>query len=376
MILNELQQLYASHPNVEAVRRLLDNPSIHHIYCGGLCASSASLFSSVLVGQGRRPYVFILGDLEEAGYFYHDLVQVLGDAEVLFFPSSFRRAIKYGQKDAANEILRTEVLSRLQKADHALCVVTYPDALAEKVVSRGELDEKTLKLHAGEKVDMTTEGAQITNSTSVMMTTVAGDEYAIGYVSLGTLDDSVKALKIDGAEATAENIKSGDYKVSRPFNIATKTDLDNPVADDFIAFIMSQEGQDVVSAEGYIPLDGAEAYAGEAPEGKAVVGGSSSVSPLMEKLIEAYAEVNPNAEIELQTTDSTTGMESAISGAYDIGMASREVKDEEIEGGLEAQVIATDGIAVVVNNNNPTDELSSDQVKSIYVGDVTTWDAV
>ena len=155
MILNELQQLYASHPNVEAVRRLLDNPSIHHIYCGGLCASSASLFSSVLVGQGRRPYVFILGDLEEAGYFYHDLVQVLGDAEVLFFPSSFRRAIKYGQKDAANEILRTEVLSRLQKADHALCVVTYPDALAEKVVSRGELDEKTLKLHAGEKVDMT-----------------------------------------------------------------------------------------------------------------------------------------------------------------------------------------------------------------------------
>ena len=228
----------------------------------------------------------------------------------------------------------------------------------------------------GEKVDMPTEGAQITNSTSVMMTTVAGDEYAIGYVYLGTLDDSVKALKIDGAEATAENIKSGDYKVSRPFNIATKTDLDNPVADDFIAFIMSQEGQDVVSAEGYIPLDGAEAYAGEAPEGKAVVGGSSSVSPLMEKLIEAYAEVNPNAEIELQTTDSTTGMESAISGAYDIGMASREVKDEEIEGGLEAQVIATDGIAVVVNNNNPTDELSSDQVKSIYTGEALTWDEV
>lgn len=228
----------------------------------------------------------------------------------------------------------------------------------------------------GEKVDMTTEGAQITNSTSVMMTTVAGDEYAIGYVSLGTLDDSVKALKIDGAEATADNIKSGDYKVSRPFNIATKSDLNNPVADDFIAFIMSQEGQEVVTAEGYIPLDGAEAYAGEAPEGKAVVGGSSSVSPLMEKLIEAYAEVNPNAEIELQTTDSTTGMESAISGAYDIGMASREVKDEEIAGGLEAQVIATDGIAVVVNNNNPTDELSSDQVKSIYTGEALTWDEV
>src|SRR5699024_3863291 len=217
----------------------------------------------------------------------------------------------------------------------------------------------------GEKVDMTTEEAQITNSTSVMLTTVAGDDYAIGYVSLGSLDDSVKALKIDGAEATAENIKSGDYKVSRPFNIATKTDMNNPTAEDFISFIMSQEGQDVVAEEGYIPLDGAEAYAGDAPAGKVVVGGSSSVSPVMEKLIEAYAEVNPDAEIELQTTDSTTGMESAISGAYDIGMASREVKEDELSAGLEAQVIATDGIAVVVNNNNPTDELTSDQVKSI-----------
>ena len=228
----------------------------------------------------------------------------------------------------------------------------------------------------GEKVDMTTEEAQITNSTSVMMTTVAGDDYAIGYVSLGTLDDSVKALKIDGAEATAENIENGSYKVSRPFNIATKSDLDNPVADDFIAFIMSQEGQDVVSEEGYIPLSDVQAYAGEAPEGKAVVGGSSSVSPLMEKLIEAYAEVNPNAEIELQTTDSTTGMESAISGSYDIGMASREVSEDEIAGGLEPQTIATDGIAVIVNNNNPTDELTSDQVKSIYTGEALTWDEV
>ena len=164
----------------------------------------------------------------------------------------------------------------------------------------------------GEKVDMTTEAAQITNSTSVMLTTVAGDEYAIGYVSLGSLDDSVKAVKIDGAEATADNVKSGDYKVSRPFNIATKADLNNPTATDFIAFIMSEEGQAVVAEEGYIPLDGVEAYAGEAPAGKVVVGGSSSVSPVMEKLIEAYAEVNPEAEIELQTTDSTTGMELSL----------------------------------------------------------------
>ena len=228
----------------------------------------------------------------------------------------------------------------------------------------------------GEKVDMTTEAAQITNSTSVMLTTVAGDEYAIGYVSLGSLDDSVKAVKIDGAEATADNVKSGDYKVSRPFNIATKADLNNPTATDFIAFIMSEEGQAVVAEEGYIPLDGAEAYAGEAPAGKVVVGGSSSVSPVMEKLIEAYAKVNPEAEIELQTTDSTTGMENAIAGSYDIGMASREVKDEELAEGLEAQVIATDGIAVVVNNANPTEDLTSDQVKAIYTGEALTWDEV
>ena len=228
----------------------------------------------------------------------------------------------------------------------------------------------------GEKVDMTTEAAQITNSTSVMLTTVAGDEYAIGYVSLGSLDDSVKAVKIDGAEATADNVKSGDYKVSRPFNIATKADLNNPTATDFIAFIMSEEGQAVVAEEGYIPLDGAEAYAGDAPAGKVVVGGSSSISPVMEKLIEAYAKVNPEAEIELQTTDSTTGMENAIAGSYDIGMASREVKDEELAEGLEAQVIATDGIAVVVNNANPTEDLTSDQVKAIYTGEALTWDEV
>lgn len=225
----------------------------------------------------------------------------------------------------------------------------------------------------GEKVDMTTEEAQITNSTSVMLTTVAGDEYAIGYVSLGSLDDSVKALKIDGAEATAENVKSGTYKVSRPFNIATKEGADNEVANDFITFIMSTEGQQVVEENGYIPLDGTQAYEGTAPSGKAVVGGSSSVSPVMEKLIEAYKEVNPNAEIELQTTDSTTGMESTINESYDIGMASRELKDTELSEGLTGQVIATDGIAVIVNNDSTVDELSSEQVKSIYTGEAVTW---
>ena len=227
----------------------------------------------------------------------------------------------------------------------------------------------------GEKVDMTTDDAQITNSTSVMLTTVAGDDYAIGYVSLGSLNDTVKALKIDGEEATEQNIKDGKYKICRPFNIATKKGADNEVAKDFIAYIMSKEGQQVISDNGYIGDDSAEAYAGSKPSGKAVVGGSSSVSPVMEKLIEAYKKVNTGAEIELQTTDSTTGMTSAIDGSYDIGMASRELQDEEKDK-LDSQVIATDGIAVIVNKNNTTDELSRDQVKTIYTGDATTWDEV
>jgi hypothetical protein len=228
----------------------------------------------------------------------------------------------------------------------------------------------------GEKVDMTTVDAQVTNNTSVMLTTVAGDEYAIGYVSLGSLDESVKALKIDGAEATEENIKDGSYKVSRPFNIAVKEGTDNEVVNDFISFIMSEEGQKVVADNGYIPVEETKAYEGTKPSGEAVVGGSSSIAPVMEKLIEAYKAVNPNAKIELQSSDSTTGMTSTLEGSYDIGMASRELKEEEVGQGLKATVIATDGIAVIANNDNPTEELSSEQVKSIYTGEVYTWDEV
>ena len=175
------------------------------------------------------------------------------------------------------------------------------------------------KNDAGEKVDYTTVDAEITNNTSVMMTTVAGNPNAIGYISLGSLNDSVKAVKIDGVEATVENVKSGDYQVCRPFNIVTKDDL-SEVAQDFIDFILSVEGQEVVAENGYIALDDVEAYAGSAPEGKVVVAGSSSVTPVMEKLKEAYAEVNPNAEIEIQQSDSTTGVNSAIEGICDIGI--------------------------------------------------------
>ena len=226
----------------------------------------------------------------------------------------------------------------------------------------------------GEKVDMTTDDAQITNSTSVMLTTVAGDDYAIGYVSLGSLNDTVKALKIDGEEATEQNIKDGKYKICRPFNIATKKGADNEVVKDFIAYIMSKEGQQVISDNGYIGDDSAEAYAGSKPSGKAVVGGSSSVSPVMEKLKEAYEKANGSKiTVEVQQSDSTTGITSASDGLCDIGMASRDLKDEEKSSGLTAPVIATDGIAVIVNKENPTDGLTSDQVKSIYVGDTTDW---
>lgn len=227
----------------------------------------------------------------------------------------------------------------------------------------------------GEKIDNTTEEANITNSTSVMMSTVAENEYAIGYISLGSLNDTVKALKVDGAEATEENIKSGSYKVSRPFNIATKKDV-SEVTQDFIDYILSEEGQAIVSEEGYISLDDVKPYAGSKPAGKIVIAGSSSISPLMEKLKEAYLAVNTGAEIEIQTSDSTTGMTSAIDGICDIGMASRELKEEELSAGLQNTVIATDGIAVIVNNANPMDDITSEQVKSIYVGDVLTWEEV
>ena len=226
----------------------------------------------------------------------------------------------------------------------------------------------------GNKVDHTTEDANITNSTEVMMSTVAGNEYAIGYVSLGSLGDSVKAVKIDGAEATEENIKAGTYKVSRPFNIATKDEISD-IAQDFINFILSEEGQKVVSENGYISLDDVKPYESNGATGKVVVAGSSSVTPVMEKLKEAYQKVNSGAEIEINQSDSTTGMTSAMSGICDIGMASRELKDEEAQE-LTSIVIETDGIAVIVNNDSPVEELTSDQVKAIFTGETVAWDEI
>lgn len=238
-----------------------------------------------------------------------------------------------------------------------------------------ELFGVEVKNEAGEKMDMTTQTAAITNSTSVMMTTVSGDPYAIGYISLGSLNDTVKALKIDGADATADNIKAGTYKISRPFNIVTGANVTEN-AQDFIDFILSAEGQKVVSDAGYIPLDGAPAYEGSMASGKVVVAGSSSVSPVMEKLKEAYLAINTGVEIEVQQSDSSTGVTSTVEGICDIGMASRAVKDSEMEKGVTGTVIATDGIAVIVNHENTASDLTAEQVRAIFTGEATTWDKV
>ena len=228
----------------------------------------------------------------------------------------------------------------------------------------------------GNKVDYTTDEADITNSTSVMMTSVSGNPSAIGYISLGSLNETVKALAIDGVEASVENIKAGTYTVARPFNIATQAEV-SEAAQAFIDFILSAEGQAVIEANGYIAVvEDAPAFAGSSIEGKVVVAGSSSVTPVMEKLKEAYEAINPNANIEVQQSDSTTGMNNAIEGVCDIGMASRAVKDSELEAGLVSTTIAMDGIAVIVSNDNAAAGLAKDQVRAIYMGEITDWSEI
>lgn len=232
------------------------------------------------------------------------------------------------------------------------------------------------KDESGEKVDRTTTDAQTTNNTSVMMTTVSGDMYAIGYISLGSLNNTVKAVKIDGVEPTVDNVKNETYKIARPFNIAYKEDALSDAAKDFINYIMSSEGQQIITDNGYISIDGAQPYSGNNTGGKIVIAGSSSVSPVMEKLAEAYKKINADADIEIQTNDSTTGMTSAADGVCDIGMASRELKDNELESGLTPLVIGMDGIAVIVNNDNPASDISSDEIKSIYIGEIGNWESI
>lgn len=224
----------------------------------------------------------------------------------------------------------------------------------------------------GNKVDRTTEDAIITNSTDVVMTQVAGNESAIGYISLGSLNNTVKALSVDGTEASVENIKAGTYSVARPFNIAVKEGL-SAQSRDFIDFIMSTEGQKVIEENKYIPSDDTQSYTASGASGKIVVAGSSSVTPVMEKLAEAYKALNPDVTIEVQQSDSTSGMKAAIEGTCDIGMASRDLKDSELEAGLTPTAIAMDGIAIIVNNRNGLDNITKDQIKGIFTGEITSW---
>lgn len=220
--------------------------------------------------------------------------------------------------------------------------------------------------------DNTTDTAEVTNSTSVMLTTVAGNKAAIGYVSLGSLNDTVKAVKVDGVEATAENVKAGKYAVSRPFNIVTGKDLTH-LAQDFISYILSTDGQAVVDEKGYISVTQGEAYKASGQTGTLTIAGSTSVAPLMEVLADKYMALNSGVKIEIQQSGSSAGITSAVEGVCQIGMASRELKDSETAKGVTATKIAMDGIAVIVNKDNSCSELTSDQIRKIYTGETTQW---
>ncbi len=220
--------------------------------------------------------------------------------------------------------------------------------------------------------DMTALDANFINSTSGIITGVSGDEVAIGYISLGSLDDTVKAVTVDGVEATAENIASGDYAVARPFNVATKTGTENALVDDFMSFILSDDGQAIAAQEGFIEVETTGAYEGSGQTGTIKISGSTSVSPLMEKLKEAYIAINPDVTIEITSSGSSSGMKDAMNGTVDLGMASRELKDDELAE-LTNTVIAQDGIAVIVNNNNSVSDMSAEDIKSIYLGEKTEW---
>ena len=224
-------------------------------------------------------------------------------------------------------------------------------------------------------VDNTTVNAEITNSTSVMMTTVSGNTEAIGYVSLGSLNDSVKAIKVDGVEATTDNVSSGDYVVARPFNIVTGGEVSEN-AQDFINFIMSKEGQTIVSEEGYISVGSDSSYTASGLTGTVTLAGSTSVAPVMEKIAEKYMELNEGVTIEIQQSGSGAGITSTIEGVCDIGMSSRELKENEIAEGVAATKIAMDGIAVIVNVDNTVEDLTSEQIKDIFVGKTTKWSEV
>ena len=225
----------------------------------------------------------------------------------------------------------------------------------------------------GNKTDNTKKDALICKSTDVVLTQVSGDKNAIGYISFGSLNDTVKALKVEGVEPSTATIESGDYKIVRPFNIAVKDGLSD-AAQDFENYILSSEGQDIIEKAGYIKIDkSAAAYASNNASGKVVVSGSSSVTPVMEKLAEAYQKANTNVTVDVQQSDSSTGIKDAINGTSDIGMASRDISDDELSQGIKSVTIAQDAIAVIVNKDNAVDDITMDEIKAIYTGSKTTW---
>lgn len=257
----------------------------------------------------------------------------------------------------------------VNEVDAEICVISREDG-------SGTRDAFTELLGIMEDdVDNTTVNAEITNSTSVMMTTVAGNPDAIGYVSLGSLDDSVKAIKVDGVEASTDNVSSGDYSVARPFNIVTGDELSEN-AQDFIDFIMSIEGQAIIDEEGYISVGSDTSYTASGLTGSVTLAGSTSVAPVMEKIAEKYMELNEGVTVEIQQSGSGAGITSTIEGVCDIGMSSRDLKDTEIAEGVSATKIAMDGIAVIVNKENTVETLTSEQIKNIFVGETTNWSEV
>lgn len=284
-----------------------------------------------------------------------------------------------GNADKAKEETKTETATEApakeetktdskEAADYEFTVVSREDgsgtrgAFIELVGLEEEVD--------GEKEDMTTQAAVVQNSTNGVMQAVAGDEAAIGYISLGSLNDTVKAVKVEGVEATEENIASGQYKISRPFNLAFKEAELSDLAKDFLKFVISEDAQTLTLEEGYVPLKDTEKYEASGAKGTLTVAGSTSVTPLMEKMVEKYKELNPDVSIEIQSTGSSAGIEAVIDGAADIAMASRELKDEEKDK-LAVEVIATDGIAVIVNKDSKLEDLTIDQLKQIFKGEIT-----
>ena len=272
------------------------------------------------------------------------------------------------------KLLQFVMASLMLSLSCAFAESIYPISREMGSGTRGAfVDIFDVKQETGKKIDATSKKAEVTNSTGVMITTVANSKNAIGYISLGALNDEVKALKIDGVAPSVANINNKSYTIFRPFNVVTKTKT--PLAEDFLNYAGSQNALTIIEKAGYIAVS-KNAFSSKKPKGKLVIAGSSSVTPLMEKLKEAYEKINPNANLEILQSDSTTGVTSTIEGIADIGMVSREVKPSELKKGLKAQVLALDGLAVIVHKSNKLDDISKESVKKIFMGELSEWDKI